>query len=458
MFRNKMYLCLLTSASLSIVLAMPLPDAYEAPTMVSERNERQGWYSAPNYRSTVGILLLCFSTIVLCCWTAFHPDVPHPASGWLEQYMDRTFGLLAAITFPECFLYVAFYEWMDAKASMKAVSNAVLGNHWTVTHSFFGNMGGFAVEVPRKGWNDRRAIRLNADVVRKLLGDRIDLNTLPSQKEIADKGKADGVVKLITVLQILCMVVQSIARRVQNLPLTTLEVSTIAYIPCALLAYILWWHKPYDVSVPIVLPLKSPQQGYLALDIEPRNCAEPREMPVSWHCKHTMNIGIRRNLTALQEVSTVEYRTFETTRQSLEMLRSSLMPVGAFGFSSAFIFVMVGGIHLAAWNFNFPSSAECWAWRVCSLVITVIMPISWLITAVFLRLFTGRWWDGTEDGAILRQYRALRRIGMGIQGLALVMYTLARLYLLAEVFAALRSSPQDIYKTPDWSRWLPHFG
>ncbi|KAF2244596.1 hypothetical protein BU26DRAFT_522405 [Trematosphaeria pertusa] len=43
-----------------------------------------------------------------------------------------------------------------------------------------------------------------------------------------------------------------------------------------------------------------------------------------------------------------------------------------------------------------------------------------------------------------------------IQGIGVGLYTLARLYLLVEVFVAFRAMPRDVYKTPEWSVFVPH--
>jgi hypothetical protein len=84
------------------------------------------------------------------------------------------------------------------------------------------------------------------------------------------------------------------------------------------------------------------------------------------------------------------------TRQCGEIVRSSLVPVGVYGFSSAPVFFIVGGIHLAAWNFDFLTLSEQLAWMICSLIIATIIPISWAVTAVLLKVSTDTWWDGSE--------------------------------------------------------------
>jgi hypothetical protein len=73
------------------------------------------------------------------------------------------------------------------------------------------------------------------------------------KKKLEDKGKAGALVKTLAILQILWLVIQCGARLAQHLPLTTLEISTLAYVPCTILIYYLWWDKPYEINTPTYL-------------------------------------------------------------------------------------------------------------------------------------------------------------------------------------------------------------
>jgi hypothetical protein len=72
---------------------------------------------------------------------------------------------------------------------------------------------------------------------------QIDFPTV-AEEDIQDRSKADGFVKIILVGQTTWFVAQCIARGVQGLVLSQLE-----------LMYFLWWNKPMDVesSVPVYL-------------------------------------------------------------------------------------------------------------------------------------------------------------------------------------------------------------
>lgn len=202
-----------------------------------------------------------------------------------------------------------------------------------------------------------------------LLKDRVRKETLPSTEAISDKGKADYLVKLLTLWQVLWLIVQSIARRVQNLPLTTLELSALAYVPCAVFAYFLWWHKPYESTSPTQL-LVSPELTAVAF----MDLAAQENIGVCKHSRH----GATCRLIEInpKRLPTKTFRTYEITKQCGEILRSSLLPVDTLAIPSAIVFFVIGGIHLVIWDFAFPSATELWLWRICSLIITVIIPIS----------------------------------------------------------------------------------
>lgn len=69
----------------------------------------------------------------------------------------------------------------------------------------------------------------------------------PSEQEIKDRSKADSFSKLIVLVQTLWFVMQSIARHIEHLPITELEIATLAYTIPILGIYICWWNKPLGV-------------------------------------------------------------------------------------------------------------------------------------------------------------------------------------------------------------------
>lgn len=86
-----------------------------------------------------------------------------------------------------------------------------------------------------------------------LLTHHPDLLPNISEKTILDKSKADWFSKAVALGQASWFCLNCIARLTEGLPVSLLEVTTFAHALCALLTYILWWHKPLSVQEPIVL-------------------------------------------------------------------------------------------------------------------------------------------------------------------------------------------------------------
>lgn len=74
-----------------------------------------------------------------------------------------------------------------------------------------------------------------------------------SKADILDKSKSDNLSKIISVVQALWMLAQIIGRLIADLPITLLEVNTLAHIMCAMIIYILWWDKPKLINEPTKL-------------------------------------------------------------------------------------------------------------------------------------------------------------------------------------------------------------
>ena len=70
---------------------------------------------------------------------------------------------------------------------------------------------------------------------------------------LKDKSKSDGLSKLIACVQAAWLIVQVVGRLVLGLQVSLLEINTLGHVFCALLIYVLWWHKPQGVQEPISL-------------------------------------------------------------------------------------------------------------------------------------------------------------------------------------------------------------
>jgi len=99
--------------------------------------------------------------------------------------------------------------------------------------------------------DDYKEIRtlLPADILSLFERDEIDFPIITA-KDIKDKSKGDFLTKSLVLLQTGWFVLQIIARGIERLPVTELEIATLAFAVLNFITYALWWNKPLNVQRP----------------------------------------------------------------------------------------------------------------------------------------------------------------------------------------------------------------
>jgi hypothetical protein len=164
-------------------------------------------------------------------------------------------------------------RWVSTLAGQKMTKQYPVPG-WTRTHGFFMVMGGFHLyRLPRNAlstpYPPEFALPTDFGIVEPLtphsreaevaqhplnfadLSIRAVAYLSPTEAELKDKGKADVLAKVIALIQTLWFVAQCIARGAKHLPLTEIEVVTLAYTTVNLFIYFFWWDKPKDVGCPV---------------------------------------------------------------------------------------------------------------------------------------------------------------------------------------------------------------
>lgn len=132
---------------------------------------------------------------------------------------------------------------------------------WTETRSWYAVMGGFAIDMrnlpkdfvpgsPRFQTLSANGLLLLARCKPSLIH---DILFTVSDETILDKGKADGLKKLLICVQATWFLVSTVFRLARGYPIALLELNTFAHAMCALLVYFIWWSKPLDVAVPTLI-------------------------------------------------------------------------------------------------------------------------------------------------------------------------------------------------------------
>lgn len=151
-------------------------------------------------------------------------------------------------------------------------------NPWTITHSFYAVMGGYAIDtsvVPENqkflpGRRDRLA--LTPAGLQFLAEQRPDLIPRVSKAEIQDKSKADTFAKSIVTVQAIFFIIQCLYRLIQHLSISLLELNTFAHTLCALISYAFWWEKPLEVAEPTLISVGESPELWAALCFHSKLC------------------------------------------------------------------------------------------------------------------------------------------------------------------------------------------
>jgi len=125
---------------------------------------------------------------------------------------------------------------------------------WTFEQAFFAVMGGFAVENDYLNEsNVKVTIRRILTIDGVLLLAKFGLLPHIDPEAISERSKADNIAKLLVLSQITWFGLQVIGRLVSKIPVTPLELHTVIHVACAIVMYVLWMNKPYDLRGSILL-------------------------------------------------------------------------------------------------------------------------------------------------------------------------------------------------------------
>jgi hypothetical protein len=267
----------------------------------------------------------------------------------------------------------------------------------------------------------------------------------PSETELKDKGKADELAKLIALIQTLWFVAQCIARGVKHLPLTEIEVVTLAYTTVNVFIYYFWWDKPKDAACPVRV-----YKALKAGQVKRRGKGEWLESG-AWEMFERINgyIGGTQDLS---------FRLSEETQVPMFWSGNWDEEISARAtFGASIIGIAFGATHFIAWNSEFRSHIESLLWWISCIAMTAELLI--LAASYGLTLLHMRAEKHTEQHIVLEDtqwMRIMRFISRSYVPLASLLYLFARIATLVIAFTTLRALPVDAFKTVDWTTFIPH--
>ena len=209
-------------------------------------------------RTIWSIIWSCLVTIFACTWVAVHPNIPDPDEKWHTVASRRVGITFMALIAPELVIMWAMRQLVSARKLAKQYESEFIISHkfwmdcrsdlvfpeykWTITHGFFAVMGGFML------FEDGKEPRtLNPfDLEDYVKSGAINI----TEAEIQDRSRGDILSKGLVIMQTGWFILQCIARRVEHLPITELELVTLAFAALNFVTYGLWWKKPLSVRCP----------------------------------------------------------------------------------------------------------------------------------------------------------------------------------------------------------------
>ncbi|KAJ5709606.1 hypothetical protein N7493_009897 [Penicillium malachiteum] len=442
-----------------------------------------GWQLDDNSRSTWDIVWSCLSTIFACTWTVLHINVyPRNISNkrWI---VTKLVWWLIAIVIPEVLFWAAAYNlywsillqkvcnaaqntrdsdssepklWLSKRAiplgqaqDLCHIDLHPVHTEWTIRQCFCIRIRGLALQT-----QDEWIYTIRPSDMKPFIQAGLIRCSDFRDRDVEDRAKSDSFAKAFTLLQSTWFLCNCIGRWAYSLPISPIELATVAYVGCGVLTYAAWWYKPKDMTTPITIYLRFDRKN---LPAQVCNLTEQRQK--GW-------VHLRARVKEEREVYDAttppsddepdepgndqpdDYAPFE------KPLDGILLSIACT--SAALIYC---AIHVAAWNFEFPTKAEQIIWRVLSLIAVGTVFIFSALQSLeeytsFLKsknMLPSFMTDYDRKGGrvlVVRPYVVI---------LCFFMYIPARLWMMGLVFSSLRALPAATYTTVDWLTAIPHF-
>jgi hypothetical protein len=310
---------------------------------------------------------------------------------------------------------------------------------------------------------------------------------MPTEKEINDLSKADVFTKAFACIQSSWLVIQSIVRVSVGLPISQLELATMAFVVCAPTMYLLWWQKPFGVESRISVTLIVHKESVTRAVADNQSYDSPiYHGRVPWWS----TAADQRRQELIQRVDFDQVKP-DNAQEDREFYQADLNLFKLFGLifqgdpskqsasktdfieAGEALRIMVGNVfgnpdfvkppreltatlalyatgtlfsalHVAAWNWEFPSSTARELWRIFAITATGTGPVLFLF--VFAVFALGEVNINTPDVVF----------GIVLFSLPFV-YAASRIGLVVLIFYCFSSMPAGVYETVNWVQFLPHF-
>ncbi|KLO14054.1 hypothetical protein SCHPADRAFT_330903 [Schizopora paradoxa] len=494
------------------------------------------WVADPSCRGTFNIALLCLSTTLICIWSSVHRDIPFERLSTFCSLRRDAPLVLVALFAPELMFYFALNQYICARSVFRFASELesfrvpsdevqqksskirrflrffgirketpsdpnsgvellinrdtlsptsqqgkiIRQNRFTLVHGFYATMGGFTFIRPEGFHREGERVKLTAAGIKFFMKYEPDLIPDISQMSIMDRSKSNSLGKALLTTQVFWFCLSCASRLAERLPLSLLEVSTLAHGLFTLSSYVMWWSKPLGVDEPtwILLDGEHAREAYALVTIASwgrfgksqayeqleaalvSNSAPPTRKQIrlaAWNAAKRYGI-------CPEDLSTIRDTFFNPISTVSVPDLSELFEARGFATLSSYVLyrttdyavttcipLVYGFLHLLALRAQFPTSMERDVWRVASVVVMSSGAFEALFD--FIRdicvdglSFSGSLKQVVERSKYIVYYRILP-----------FFYLLASGYLLVESIRQLWYLPHDAYVVASWSYYIPHW-
>jgi hypothetical protein len=420
-----------------------------------------------NLRGTLDILWASLATALACTYSLLYYQ-PRGSEHRVEEsiwaeiiiYIGRFIMTALACLVPEMVLMDAVQDWIMAKRRLAELHRTLPATKstWGMRHMMFAGQSSFAVSydepTPSNAGEDpsdeegdvelqprstketkpvtRHILRLAPQALFTALQEGIISPHLATTSEIKSRCPSNAWAKILTVFQITYFVLEITVRAIRRLPISQLELGVAGIVACSSVSYCFTFHKPGGSQSPYPLVL----HDYGLEGVSPRM----KELRQSWdrdQSRNTIHLpSLRRRCTDPLKLTNPDQPT--TTRVNSPFHGDPALAIAVFAMTS----LVLGAVHLAGWNYAFPSPIDATLWRSMAITTTAIPPF-WLVVFAIIpkpeeheRFKT--WFD-----------RCTKTI--------FAVYCLARVILIVEMGRCFFYLPPEAFLT-SWVVNIPHIG